>query len=601
MGLRTFSTFIALLFLWISLPTITHASEVGSAHQEIARKRVELAWELMLPAIYNCLLQHIECQLTQQEGDTLLKIFSARLKAKDLLNFKSGKDNPQMFDLSSGSHRLAATTRTANAPIYLNTDLIDPMGKDLRISSLLSILVHEFGHQLGFPDTEEHFLDQMGNKVARMLEQNIQRIEGEGSQHQDLEVLVFNQLSSPSKVRDWQDENIGTLPRIYITDGQRIVSVDESYPFLLNCPYGSTVRHAWLSDLHWKDTGVAAGKGVHYCLMGKDKMEIVESYFVNLDLVQDSSGNYRLGALPAQQMLPMSLFEITSDVSYENLLRMNKTPIILESVSGEATPQKLENGGTWNIDFLVKGDINLYEKCTLLISSDQFELTYATGQKYAFEAFNERCEMEPAGPGLFRIRAHYDFHKDTIQRNYFLKSIKLQPKDLIDTPMGLVMPNMRQEVSVGIKQQDKSLSITNVKLTSKGKMVQGPDYGFVENGLCKKFELSFDLPGNTEVVQAHLKYVLYYKNNMYSPIVLTDRLTRNFWHNWEVDSILKPQGGTTNNCTMALMPEFMEPENIDRIEFREITAQTAAMEEFKLIFPPGKFGLDTYFNFQPCD
>lgn len=81
-----------------------------------------------------------------------------------------------MFDVDSGSHRLAVTGGELTSPIYLNSDLIDPKGAAFSLDALISIFVHEFGHHAGFHDSDEYLLDQLGNKVAYIFTQNVQLV-----------------------------------------------------------------------------------------------------------------------------------------------------------------------------------------------------------------------------------------------------------------------------------------------------------------------------------------------------------------------------------------------------------------------------------------
>ncbi|WP_413290917.1 hypothetical protein [Bdellovibrio sp. HCB337] len=94
---------------------------------------------------------------------------------QDTLKMVDPKTNP-IFDVASGTHRVAVTQNTWGSIIYLNEFLfagafkVDPyFGKDVTtdfVSQVLTILVHEKVHHLGVLDDNAGSLDKFGSKVA---------------------------------------------------------------------------------------------------------------------------------------------------------------------------------------------------------------------------------------------------------------------------------------------------------------------------------------------------------------------------------------------------------------------------------------------------
>ncbi|WP_413290916.1 hypothetical protein [Bdellovibrio sp. HCB337] len=96
-------------------------------------------------------------------------------KYQETLQMVDPKTNP-IFDVASGTHRVAVTQNTWGSIIYLNEFLfagafqVDPyFGKDVTtdfVSQVLTILVHEKVHHLGVLDDNAGSLDKFGSKVA---------------------------------------------------------------------------------------------------------------------------------------------------------------------------------------------------------------------------------------------------------------------------------------------------------------------------------------------------------------------------------------------------------------------------------------------------
>lgn len=129
-----------------------------------------------LPRLIESSAAMITNQFSNAELATLLKIGEIAQQnssnSKRLL-FLSGQKHPEIFNTSEEElHRLAVTTLNPGDTIFVNSDLLytDQGTPMLTIGEIVSILVHEVGHQTG--EKDHQYLDIIGSKLRNYYNQN---------------------------------------------------------------------------------------------------------------------------------------------------------------------------------------------------------------------------------------------------------------------------------------------------------------------------------------------------------------------------------------------------------------------------------------------
>ncbi len=175
--------------------------------------------------------------ISRNDAENLLKIAAlSRREAKkqDKLVFISALNNPEVFSATSSDEvRLAVTGLSATAPIFVNLDMIYTKTFDMvevmALPEMISILVHEMGHQVGIED--HAYLDYLGARVRRMVSRDINRISRPLGDKTKFEFLSFSywsqnfpklQLSIEAKLTDFSSE---LAPLMKCSDGKRPVSM----------------------------------------------------------------------------------------------------------------------------------------------------------------------------------------------------------------------------------------------------------------------------------------------------------------------------------------------------------------------------------------
>ncbi len=115
------------------------------------------------------------CPFTGVERESLIRIkdvASKFLNMKDRLIFLSESKYPGFFrDSRDAEVRIAKTAFIPGAPIFVNLDLLYIENKpSIEFSTMISLLVHELGHQIGIKSHSE--LDDMGAKLRDYLTQD---------------------------------------------------------------------------------------------------------------------------------------------------------------------------------------------------------------------------------------------------------------------------------------------------------------------------------------------------------------------------------------------------------------------------------------------
>lgn len=126
----------------------------------------------MIPTLISACFASPQCSLNASERsllNSIQEIATANASNQARLNFIGGGDALGFFDTGLiEKHRIAKTGLTRNDVIYVNSDMLyDAEGKPrLDYPSIISILVHEIGHQSG--EVDHAVLDILGAKIRTL-------------------------------------------------------------------------------------------------------------------------------------------------------------------------------------------------------------------------------------------------------------------------------------------------------------------------------------------------------------------------------------------------------------------------------------------------
>lgn len=137
----------------------------------IAEIRLHQIFE-RLPRLLRGCLTLTQCELATSERAKLAAIVQVAKDNRDLpyrLIFVSGKEYPLFFSSPDLKViRTAKTGFTSRLPIFVNRDHLYRHGvPSLETDEMLSLLVHELGHQVGI--REHNKLDQLGGRVSQFV------------------------------------------------------------------------------------------------------------------------------------------------------------------------------------------------------------------------------------------------------------------------------------------------------------------------------------------------------------------------------------------------------------------------------------------------
>lgn len=127
--------------------------------------------------VYYCTYNDIKkCGLNEKEHRVLRKISSQITSTGQQVEFEISKDQSK-FEIGNGAHRIAVTKLKPYSTIYFNANFFKSFETAPKISKLISIVVHEFGHHLGYTDNDERLLDRIGNAIEKFYIKNSQSID----------------------------------------------------------------------------------------------------------------------------------------------------------------------------------------------------------------------------------------------------------------------------------------------------------------------------------------------------------------------------------------------------------------------------------------
>ena len=170
----------------------------------------------MLPSLISTCAVNSVCALTNSEKILLEKIriiAEANASNADRLIFQDEGEDRTFFETGlSEKHRIAKTGLTAKDPIYVNTEMLyDGDGKTrLDYPLIISILVHEIGHQTG--EKDHAILDILGSKLRKLAFDKISPHMMQVGRSQAVDVTIIN-TESPVRSSEfyfsWQ--NTGSI------------------------------------------------------------------------------------------------------------------------------------------------------------------------------------------------------------------------------------------------------------------------------------------------------------------------------------------------------------------------------------------------------
>lgn len=209
-----------------------------------------------------------------RDADQLIRIAAlARRESRkqDKLVFISGQKNPGIFNIQ-GETRLAVTGDSATAPIFVNLDLVYKKTFDvtdiLTLPEIVSLLVHELGHQVGLLD--HAYLDYLGARVRRMISRDINRITRNMADGLKVEITSFSYWSSAA-------------PKIQLGIENSLRDFNEDVSKVMKCEDGSRPMSARLSNQHLTSPPVDFDPNIILSFRGWMEMACMKAGVVKLE------------------------------------------------------------------------------------------------------------------------------------------------------------------------------------------------------------------------------------------------------------------------------------------------------------------------------
>jgi hypothetical protein len=245
----------------------------------------------MIPALITACLASAQCPLTTAE-QSLLKsireIATENASNRDRLIFVSDADEQGFFDTGvSEKHRIAKTGLTRSDVIYVNTDLLyDGKGKPrLDYPSIISILIHEIGHQTGEPDHAT--LDILGGKIRALAYDKTTPYSIQMENGDEIAVTILN-TDLPMRTADfyfsWQGVG-STKATSQITNGLTC-SKKNSNLAGIELTNGAFFLTRPFSNATISDVGFSVWARL-FCYAKKNSMVVVENYSIRVKIRKD--------------------------------------------------------------------------------------------------------------------------------------------------------------------------------------------------------------------------------------------------------------------------------------------------------------------------
>ncbi|WP_372656222.1 hypothetical protein [Halobacteriovorax sp.] len=189
-------------------------------------------------AIQNCLNSY-ECDIDTQENILLREINQVYID-------KIGQERPLLFASKAiagdffkseedKSSRIAMTGFSSDSQIFINLDMAEKINND--IPAMISILVHELGHQVGIAN--HSILDQLGAKVRNMWSSNFK-------------ILKFVMRDTPLEVRLFSTETNYITSKLSYNFKGKTKGLNNLVFEKLECAPEESVYGFNLTNGHWR-------------------------------------------------------------------------------------------------------------------------------------------------------------------------------------------------------------------------------------------------------------------------------------------------------------------------------------------------------------
>jgi hypothetical protein len=262
----------------------------------IVEQNIFFAYNSVPKAIENCIAVSEACGLSVSDIVVLQKIKAVAEAYKatpERIIFTSDSVRPGFFETGLGqAHRVAATTNSPGAAIYFNSaQFYSSDGTPaLDLPLLVSILVHELGHQTGVAD--HAYLDFLGGRLRGMLSAGSLSLPYPYGL-QNLKIIGINYI------------NAGLPSDIYFVDSLRSSSMTSILGKVARCPLATDRLIGWnLQNAHWDQAfnpafqgplvilGVSGYVGSQCVGLGGELTQSVQSFRLNV-YVENNAGVFQ--------------------------------------------------------------------------------------------------------------------------------------------------------------------------------------------------------------------------------------------------------------------------------------------------------------------
>lgn len=276
---------------------------LGGNGAGIVEQNAMFAYQSLPRAISQC-LNMPSCALSPSERGLLVRIqgrvLASQRSGEAKIKFVSATEKPGFFDTAPGQFHRFARTELRDSLIYFNTDQLYTAGGQpaVEMPALSAILVHEFGHQVGFEDHQQ--LDVLGAKVRLQLAaQSVEHLYDRDGLHVVLRLANYAGLGNPVD--------------IVMTTGQQVRSLGQLVLFGAKCdirrPAGVPRVVGWkLSNGHFERSWIRSLDS------GEEQMILVFQAWLQLDCLEEGTINTQTKDLELQLSFTTPTAEIRTPV-----------------------------------------------------------------------------------------------------------------------------------------------------------------------------------------------------------------------------------------------------------------------------------------------
>jgi hypothetical protein len=475
--------------------------------------------------LISCAAHNNPCELSKLESGLIGKYINEVIPSDDvegLIRAVWSKEQPGMFELNAGAHRLAVTKLKVNSTIYINKDLAINLNKNIIISQaqLIGILVHEFGHHLGFTDNEERFLDTFSAKIVKRFHTQSETIDLSYIGLPNIKFSIHNTYNAGDndfdKYRRFRGINfLGLNGNFAIYTFEYLYNIYDSRNVVLNnqikilfpklCGNVDLIQRIQLSNLHWvglpspkdfinrsinakADAIISCGTNL------KDAIEIKASFFIYSYLTKV---NEKIVLSTEGQVISIGNKK-SPDV------KDKKFDLKIKSIN----TNEISGNGIWDIKAIVRTSKKLTLKnCAAIISSLSFKRAIDSPYKNMFERLGcYRYRKIDNYTWEINIRREINLnHKSAeiyIESIFFdFKEEKHQVKLIPEIRPKLKIENVNDERDFSLEKiyfMDGKIDIIDTGFVSKNHSNLSHIVFMVFNSCKKKFKVNsiyFDLKG----------------------------------------------------------------------------------------------------------